>query len=456
MKQHGLKVAIASSGLGHVARGIETWALDTAAALTELGVDVTLFAAGEIADKPNQQSNQCSDPPVLQSCAFREVVLLSCMRRFDAGTRKLARMMPQFMWRWGLKSAYGWEEFTFWLRLWPRLCRGRFDVLHVQDSWLAYWCRQFRKLGLVKTKEILGHGTQEPVEWLAQFEYVQHLAPYHREQALESLKSLDQAQASGVRKKKRSSIAPRPHWVSIPNFVDTEMFRPAYDAAEKAECREAFGIPLDAFVIGTAATVKKPHKRIDYLIREFAEHLKCQTLCGPDSTYHISDQSPELQSSNHPSIHRPHLLVAGARTPQSGKLVAMAESMAPGHIAFLFDLPRERMPAFYRSLDVFMLVSLFEMMPIAVLEALSSGLPVVANRIPQLQWIIGDNDAAPPRGGICLDMSRRGAVIDFLGNVKQYPLDVWRKHSRQRVEAMFSRNVVARMYVEYYLSVTAG
>jgi hypothetical protein len=43
-----LKIAVVSSGLGHVARGIETWADDLAAALYKRGVDVTLFKGGRI------------------------------------------------------------------------------------------------------------------------------------------------------------------------------------------------------------------------------------------------------------------------------------------------------------------------------------------------------------------------------------------------------------------------
>lgn len=95
----------------------------------------------------------------------------------------LARISPPFLWRWGFKSPYGWEQFTFWLSLWPKLCSGRFDILHVQDPMLAYWCRVFRRFGLVRTKEVLAHGTEESIEFLSKFEYVQHLAPWHLEQA---------------------------------------------------------------------------------------------------------------------------------------------------------------------------------------------------------------------------------------------------------------------------------
>ncbi len=87
-----------------------------------------------------------------------------------------------------MKSTYGWEQFTFWMLLWPKLRRGKFDILHVQDPMVANWCRLFRKWGLVKTKEILAHGTEEPVEFLEKFEYVQHLAPWHLSEALKALR----------------------------------------------------------------------------------------------------------------------------------------------------------------------------------------------------------------------------------------------------------------------------
>ncbi len=107
------------------------------------------------------------------------VVVLACLRRGRRAARVLARMAPGFLWRWGLKSAYGWEQATFWLRLAPTLRRGGFDILHVQDPMLAYWCRAWRRRGWLTTREILAHGTEEPLEFLDKFEYVQHLAPWH-------------------------------------------------------------------------------------------------------------------------------------------------------------------------------------------------------------------------------------------------------------------------------------
>ncbi|NQT91368.1 MAG: hypothetical protein HQ559_01305, partial [Lentisphaerae bacterium] len=267
-----MKIAVASSGLGHVARGIETWARDTAEALGEKGVDVTLFAGAggdwmnggmgdsgiwgldnwsigkqgnlgmdrptvpnhQIIKSSNQPMQRPSNEPIIESSNHHgaRVVVLKCFRRHGATARRLTRLSPRWAWRWGLKSAYGWEQFSFWWHLWPKLRAGRFDVLHVQDPMLAYWCRRARRMGLVRTKEILAHGTEEPTEFLAQFDYVQHLAPWHLQQAREALAANGQGEGGKWRGRE---------WAAMPNFVDTDVFRPARSETERAKSRESFG-----------------------------------------------------------------------------------------------------------------------------------------------------------------------------------------------------------------------
>jgi len=427
-----MKVAVASSGLGHVARGIETWALDTARALAEKGMQVTLFAGGEeVSGKREAGSRRpkAGDPDECRDGKRGDPgvrpVVLPCFQRGKRAAQRLARMMPGGMWRWGLKSAYGWEQFSFWWHLWPRLRRGQFDILHVQDPMLAYWCRRFRASGLVKTREILAHGTEEPPAFLRQFEYIQHLALWHLQQAL--------AAASGS----------HPNWVAIPNFVDTNVFHPAGSKEEKEGARRELGIPSDAFVVGTAAAVKTRHKRIDYLVREFAR---------------VS--SVEGRVSRGDGDAPAFLVIAGAGTEESEKLQQMAEELAPGRIKFFLDHPREHMPAFYRALDVFVLVSLFEMMPIAVLEALASGLPVIANRHPVLEWMVGASGkreaesgtdrGAESRGGDCIDMAEEGALAGFLAGVSPEWIQQRSDGARRRAENMFSKQAVAGEYIAYY------
>jgi hypothetical protein len=197
-----MKIAIASSGLGHVARGIETWALDTAQALHERGVDVTLFAAAEdlIATKEHkahkeleettkqttknpQPETHNQEPQTSQSLRV-SVVKINCWKRGDERTQQWVEHFPGWFWRLGVKSGYGLEQLTFWFHLWRKLNQGKFDILHVQDPLLADLCRRFRKLGLIKTKEILAHGTEETPDFLKKFDYLQQLAPWHLEQLM--------------------------------------------------------------------------------------------------------------------------------------------------------------------------------------------------------------------------------------------------------------------------------
>src|SRR5947208_15918003 len=85
-----LRVAIASSGLGHVRRGIEAWAQDTAAALHRRGVIVSLFAGAP-------------GPELFKA--------LPCMRRNGGPAAGLARVFRRLGGRrYGLGSAVDREQ----------------------------------------------------------------------------------------------------------------------------------------------------------------------------------------------------------------------------------------------------------------------------------------------------------------------------------------------------------
>lgn len=387
-----MKIAVASSGLGHVARGIETWALDTAGMLSERGADVTLFAGAALPE----------------AAAGARIRVCEAWRRADPRTLRWVRRMPPAAWRWGLRSPYGMEQLTFWMRLWPRLRAERFDLLHVQDPLVADGCRRFRRAGLVRTREILAHGTEEPSGFLKRFSRIQHLAPWHLQSTLGEL---------GIGE-------PPPGWTAIPNPVDTRRFRPcARD--ERAALRRTLGIPEDARVLGTAAALKRHHKRIDHLVRAFGQCVR------------TDDRRPW------------HLLIAGAAQPDTAELARLARETAGDRIRFLPDLPRTEMPGFYRTLDVFVLASLFEMMPIAVLEAMASGLPVLAHRHPVLQWMIGEGEDAAP-GGASLDMQDERSLSDTLGTLDAGWIDSSARFARDRAERLFSKDVVAGQLLTYY------
>jgi glycosyltransferase involved in cell wall biosynthesis len=118
-------------------------------------------------------------------------------------------------------------------------------------------------------------------------------------------------------------------------------------ADETAEAAD--GKPLTFLYVGRLAA----EKRVDVIIHAFA---CARALLPPGSI---------------------RLVIAG-----SGPREAALRAMAPGDTTFLGHLDREReLPRLYASADAFLFASCTETLGLVVLEALASGLPVIATPI---------------------------------------------------------------------------
>jgi glycosyltransferase involved in cell wall biosynthesis len=382
------RIAIASSGLGHVRRGIESWAEDLAQALRRSGADVTLFQGG---DKSTE--------------SWRRV--MPCLLRFDPpNARVLAFTRRIGGWRYGLGSGYEIEQTTFSFSLW-RAIRSKFDILHVQDPTVAYWMDRLNRLGLSRPRVILGHGTEESLDVLNKVSYIQHLTPGYRDDYE------PQRPASQLS-------------FGIPNFIDIERFRPPSDGFAKKAARSEFNLPEDALIILCVAALKKTHKRCDYLIREFAQ---------------FKTQIPSELAS------RAILVIAGGRDIETPDILAMGRSLANESVIFMESVDRVRLATLYQAADIFALASLHEMMPIAMLEALSSGLPATCNNTPTLSWMAGP-------GGRPQDISQPGGLVrQWLQLTNPQTREDLSRNARMHVEDTFSEALVLQQIQEMYKTV---
>lgn len=371
---------VASSGLGHVSRGIEAWAADLGAALVRRGADVTLCKGGGRAEADYER-------------------VIPCWQRDSVKADRVKRWLPRSIaWRLGLASGYGIEQTTFALGLIKYLRSERVDLLHVQDPQLAMIVQWARRLGLVRTRTILAHGTEEPISFLRKIEYVQHLSPIHQEEC----------KTAGVWK---------PAWTALPNFIDGSRFRPG----SSDELRTELGIPPDALVVLTAAAIKRKHKRIDEVLEAVAQ---------------VRGLDPALPV---------WLVVAGGREAETDELIELGRKLLGDRVRFLVKFPRERMADLYRSADVFVLGSLKEMMPIALLEATASGLPCIVNRHPVLEWIVGP-------GGAAIDMAAPGALTKSLHILLKDSTERRRlgAAARQHCMQQFDEEAVVARILGYY------
>ncbi|HEX3928872.1 MAG TPA: glycosyltransferase family 4 protein [Gemmatimonadales bacterium] len=379
-----LRVAVASSGLGHIARGIETWAGDLGEALHVRRVAVRLYQGGGPAP------------------AYGEA-LANLPRESEANYRWRHRLPRSVAWRLQAHAAYQMEQTTFAWSLLRALRRDRADILHVQDPVVAYRLEQFRRMGLLRTRTILAHGTEEPPAWLMKLRYLQHLAPTH----------LERCRAQG---------AWRPTWTAIGNFVDTDRFQPG----SAAELRAELGIAADARVVLAVAAIKRAHKRIDWLANAVARYR-----------------------SEHPDMPVV-LVVAGGREGDTDDVIHEATAQLGDSVRFLVRYPRERIPALFRVADVFVMASLFEMMPIALLEATASGLPCITHDEATLRWMTG-------AGGIATDMSDAAAFGAAMHRLLENDQDrrALGVAARKHAVSEFGTEPILQQILAYYRAVLA-
>lgn len=141
----------------------------------------------------------------------------------------------------------------------------------------------------------------------------------------------------------------------LPNSVDLEMFTPA-SASDRAAARRAFGIPEEAFVIAGVGRLN-PQKNFSLLLGAAA---------------------PLLQSGDN------RLLVLFGSGPEEALLRTQAAPLGE-RVRFAGTVADRA--SIYRAIDVLALTSRFEGLPMTMLEAMASGVPVVASDVDGMREV---------------------------------------------------------------------
>ena len=371
------RIAIASAGLGHIRRGIESWAEDLGHALQRAGANVTLFSGAPLDG----------------------AVALPCLKRTDRAAIWLDRLVHHLGgWRYGMGNTHEIAQTSFSLALWRRISR-EFDLLHVQDPTVARWMEAAHRRGLSRPRVIFANGTGEPPDTLRRFAWLQFLTP----QALAEWHSQKPADQS---------------LFMIPNFIDTARFMPG----DRCAARATLGLPPEPLIVLCCAAIRRYHKRIDYLLSEFAA-----------ATF-----APGREVL---------LVIAGARETDTDDLVATGRALLSERVRFILDLPRSQMPTLYQAADLFVLTSLFEMFGIVLIEALAAGLPVICHDAPDFHYVCGP-------AALYADLRNEGGLASVLPKA----LDDSKRASlaqaaRPHVEGRFSETVVVRQILGMYQKV---
>lgn len=149
-------------------------------------------------------------------------------------------------------------------------------------------------------------------------------------------------------------FVPRRKITVVPNGVDTRVFHPA-TPEEKSRARRALGLPEGALIAGGLGRLA-PEKNFRVLVD-------------------VARRCPDL------------VFAVGGSGPEEG--VLRAEAAGIGNFRLLGSV--DDRAAFHAALDVFLLPSRHEALPMTLLEAMASGVPVVASDLEGVAAALGDS-----------------------------------------------------------------
>ncbi|MCZ6689059.1 MAG: glycosyltransferase family 4 protein [Planctomycetota bacterium] len=155
----------------------------------------------------------------------------------------------------------------------------------------------------------------------------------------------------------------------VPNGVDPDRFGPGVDGTA---FRRDLGLEDAQLILFAGRFVGR--KGVEYLLEAFAR-----------------------LAPRHPKAHL--LLVGRGRRDYSSQIRRLRIS---DRARILREVPHERMPEIYAAADIFCLPSLYEGLPLAILEAMAAGKPVVSTRTDGIPEAIrqGETGILVPAGRV--------------------------------------------------------
>jgi sugar transferase (PEP-CTERM/EpsH1 system associated) len=202
----------------------------------------------------------------------------------------------------------------------------------------------------------------------------------------------------------------------ILNGIDLSRFRP--DPEVRAEVRSELAIAPDAWVVGTVGRLA-PVKNQALLLRAAAPMLSADA----------------------------RLVVVGDG-PEAGPLHALSEKLGiSDRVLFLGE--RHDVPRLLRAFDTFALSSWTEGLPLGLLEAMATALPVVATAVGGVPAVIADGET-----GLLVRPNDAGALGAALAELMADPARAARMGREGRAAALagYSSEAMASRYMELYES----
>lgn len=284
------------------------------------------------------------------------------------------------------------EQFAFGFSLQPEILRRDPEVVYFSEWYTGVALNHLRRVNRRRYALVLSNGSMAP-EGFEPFDRVhQHTAP-----------ALEFVLARGADPTRQTLL---PVAFELPAAVPT--------GEERDALRDRLGLPRDRPVVISVAALNRWHKRLDYVIEEIA-------------------RLPEP---------RPYLLLVGHPEPETEGVAAMARELLGEDGHDIRTVTRKEVDGLLRASDFFVLGSLAEGLPRALVEGMAHGLRCLAHDYSVARFALGEH-------GLLADFTQPGALAGLLQEHVAAPHDVGSAEARRRfVYDNFSWDRLQPQYVE--------
>jgi 1,4-alpha-glucan branching enzyme len=222
----------------------------------------------------------------------------------------------------------------------------------------------------------------------------------------------------------------------------------------KKELIEFYGIEEDKIqVIYNGVDMQKfnPNKNKASLRREIGLEEKQKIVLFVGRFYRRKGLTTLLQSI--PKVVQKFrdvkFVISGEGSKQNKtKLIRMARKLRiQNSILFLGYFPDEKLPDLYAASDIFVLPALYENFPFAILEAQSTGLPVISTKVGGIPELIIDK-----KTGLLFDPENSEQLVEEITALLQNPqfAEEIGTRGRRRIKEKFNWSLITKEVVDLY------
>jgi 1,2-diacylglycerol 3-alpha-glucosyltransferase len=286
------------------------------------------------------------------------------------------------------------EQLAFAFSLQPYVIRRRPDVIYFSEWYTGVGLNWLRAVNRQHYALVLSNGSMAG-EGFEPFDRVhQHTEP-----------AFDYVLSHGADPSRQ---------MLLPVAFDFSPERELPSPDERLALRRQLGLPEDRTIAISVAALNRWHKRLDYLIEEIA-------------------RLPEP---------RPFLLLVGQPEAETDGLRTMARQLLGEEGHSFRSVPREQVDLLLSASDLFVLASLAEGLPRALVEAMDYGLPCLAHDYSVAEYATGGL-------GLVADFTKPGALAGLVGEADGAVGNPERAAERHRfVYESFSWDSLRPQYVE--------